>query len=1466
MTRLCPWSTGLIALLLLAAGAMQPAHGDIIITEFMAINETKYTDANTNYPDWIELRNTTTFPPSGSTSLDGWYLTDDRDNLTKWRFPATNVVNGRQLIVFASGSTNSVIRNQLHANFKLDGDGEYLALVKPDGTTITSEFSPKYPKQYRDVSYGLSLSSPTGQVVYFSIPTPGAANNAGQMSFGPAISNVVHTPQDPPDASDIWVSAALAHPAGGGVATGRLHYVVMYGSLVTVTMADDGAHHDGAAADGVFGAMIPAAAATTGQMVRYAVSAIGNDGSWSRSPATNDIADYYGTVIYNPALATNPPVLHWFSLDNSWENAGPSAGTWYTWTDQPGAWGSAYLYYDGEFYAGCRVRNKGSSTITAGLNKYKVVLAPGHKFRYATDQPRVKEFNIHRFVGDSAYMREPLATDAMKAAGVPSYNVTYIRFLHNGATETASIVEQQDETFLERNGYDPAGALYKADPNKATEPEKCSDLSLDWQNPEVYGLYNKESRSWEDQGDLNVLRTNLAAAAGSDSLKRYLFDNVNLPQVLNQMAVAVVIGHGDRCEKNYYVYRDSDGTREWSMFPWDFDTYIFLPGTERGGIQETGYGTAEVRSIFYGDYGNWTTFRSHSWLRWSYPSAPLHDGKYTNSYNRLYDAIIRTPATREMYLRRLRTVTDQLLGPTAPGYLENRIDDFDAVPLTAVNAGNLKSYCSTRRGQLYSNTGEFTNIPPAQPVSPPIQFGAIEPSPASGFEDQEYLELLNTNAIAVDISGWALSNGVDFVFQSGTVIPARSNLFVSPRVAAFRAREVSPRSNEACFVQGPYRGRLAPTGDTVALYDQNRVFISSVTYTGAPPAVYSGPLRVTEVMAHPPAPAAEFIEVCNTGGTAADLRTLRFTAGVTFEFASATVTNLDPGQYALVVRDRTVFTNTYAGAAGMRIAGQYTGSLNDGGETLALYDTAQGADIFRALYQSARGWPVAADGTGHSLVPQVMDHQADGRLDYGGHWRASAFINGSPGAADPAPPRDVVLNEFMAHTDYTNDALPEYDSNDWIELFNTTGTAQDLTSWFLSDNPGNLRRWPIPAGTTIAAGGWQTFDEVTGFHSPITNGFGTDKAGGALYLSYLPGGAADRVADAWRYKGQENFISEGRYPDGGTYGYALTPTTNAANAAPGPRVVVSRIHYHPAPTVAHPEDNLADEYVELHNAQAVPQPLWSEAGPWRLDGAASYTFPSNTTLAAGAHAMLVSFDPTDTATRDAFLAANGLELGSATLFGPFNGQLSNHGERLALERPLLPDLPGDPVIWVIADEVIYFDAAPWPAGADGAGPPLTRLQALAAGNDPANWTDGSAPPDPDGDGDGMRDVWEDQYFGSTNAPGGEPQDDMDRDGFSNIGEYTAGTDPTDDADVFAVEIGPAGATVLVSFVTVMAGPDLGGAVRYYSLESLPDLSATNWLGVEAYTNILGTNQTVQYHKTATTNPDFYRGRVWLQQP
>lgn len=144
---------------------------DVLITEFVASNDSSLADENGCFPDWIELHN----PCQPSVDLTGWYLTDDANNLTMWQFPAVTLARGEFLVVFASGMDRTDPLATLHTNFRLSAGGEYLALVRPDGVTVEQEFGPTYPPHVTDESYGFDQVAATlvatGDLATYHVPT-----------------------------------------------------------------------------------------------------------------------------------------------------------------------------------------------------------------------------------------------------------------------------------------------------------------------------------------------------------------------------------------------------------------------------------------------------------------------------------------------------------------------------------------------------------------------------------------------------------------------------------------------------------------------------------------------------------------------------------------------------------------------------------------------------------------------------------------------------------------------------------------------------------------------------------------------------------------------------------------------------------------------------------------------------------------------------------------------------------------------------------------------------------------------------------------------------------------------------------------------------------------------------------------------------------------------------------------------
>lgn len=139
------------------------ATGGVVITEFLADNKDGLEDDDLNASDWIEIYN-------GGTSIApmaGWYLTDDPTNKTKWAFPAFSLGINKYRLIWATGLNRTATNAELHANFTLEKNGGYLALIRPD-LSIASEF--RYGQQKADISYGeIGIARQLG---YLETPTP----------------------------------------------------------------------------------------------------------------------------------------------------------------------------------------------------------------------------------------------------------------------------------------------------------------------------------------------------------------------------------------------------------------------------------------------------------------------------------------------------------------------------------------------------------------------------------------------------------------------------------------------------------------------------------------------------------------------------------------------------------------------------------------------------------------------------------------------------------------------------------------------------------------------------------------------------------------------------------------------------------------------------------------------------------------------------------------------------------------------------------------------------------------------------------------------------------------------------------------------------------------------------------------------------------------------------------------------
>ncbi|MBM3844734.1 MAG: hypothetical protein FJ405_00415 [Verrucomicrobia bacterium] len=461
-------------------------------------------------------------------------------------------------------------------------------------------------------------------------------------------------------------------------------------------------------------------------------------------------------------------------------------------------------------------------------------------------------------------------------------------------------------------------------------------------------------------------------------------------------------------------------------------------------------------------------------------------------------------------------------------------------------------------------------------------------------------------------------------------------------------------------------------------------------------------LRVTELMFHPAAAsgvdadAYEFIELKNTGSHALDLSGYSFSQGIGYEFAPGFT--VPPNGFAVLVRDRVAFGGRYPGVS---IAGQYSGRLADGGETLKL-SSSRGDVVLSLSYSSQPPWPVTADGLGFSFVPrgQVTNLSQDDPRS----WRASSNALGSPGRDDPVS----VIPEILVSELLSNPTPQE--PGDYVELRNPQEVAVDISGWWITDDRRFPKKYRIPAATMIPARGFVTF---TPPRDPGASGLPFDFAADGEEVFVFSSDTAGNLtgySHGFMFGPSQEGVSYVRWLDsqGAEHFLASTrQTPDSPNSPPAiPLLVFSEIHYHPA--------DGKPEYLELHNPGSQTFLADDPAGGtnrWILEGI-DFELPSGFELSPGGYAVLASVAPA------AFRQAYGLAP-STQVLGPFPGTLQDSGERLQILRP--SRATSTTQINALVEGVRYNDRAPWPPAADGSGPSLQRRSFLIPGVDFANW-------------------------------------------------------------------------------------------------------------------------------------------------
>lgn len=457
------------------------------------------------------------------------------------------------------------------------------------------------------------------------------------------------------------------------------------------------------------------------------------------------------------------------------------------------------------------------------------------------------------------------------------------------------------------------------------------------------------------------------------------------------------------------------------------------------------------------------------------------------------------------------------------------------------------------------------------------------------------------------------------------------------------------------------------------------------------PSSRKSPIAFSEIMWKPASRTdgknLEFIEIYNSNPWFHDISGYRITCA-DMDYTFPPNTKISGGGYIVVAAAPADIQSVYGISNAM---GPYTGSLKKS-ESLQLLDE-QGAVLLTVPYSNVSPWPVAADGGGHSLVLAYPTYgEGDPRA-----WDISDTVGGSPGQMDaftPSPLRNVVINEFLAHTD-----PPDYD---YIELYNHSTSAVDISGCILTDDP-DTNKFVIPPGTVIPARGFV-------FYSETNMNFALNAMGETIYFIKPD---RSRVLDTVQFAAQQNGVATGRWPDGANDFYRLkAKTPGAANPAIlASDVVINELMYDPI------SGNDDDQYVELYNRSTNTINL----GGWQLTGGVSFTFPTNVMLTTNSF-MVVARNVSN-------LLAKYPNLNATNAVGNFSGKLAHGGEYLALTMPAEHHITNGiggtitNIINIVVSDLTYGTGGRWGQWASGGGSSLELIDPNGNTRLAANWAD-----------------------------------------------------------------------------------------------------------------------------------------------
>lgn len=1084
--------------------------GDVVIHEFVAANLSGLRDEDGEPQDWIELFNRGT----NTVNLLGWSLTDDPNDPTKWVFPAVSLAPGQFLVVFASGKDRRTPSgtNRYHLNFQLSSYGEFLALYPPDYPPRPAVvFSPAFPEQRNDISYGLDSR---GQWVYFPMPTPGTSN------IGPSLAAILPEPHASVargwflEPFQLYLScsapdAAIRYTTDGReptATTGTLYQgplwitnttVLRFAAFAPGYLPSRTVTHTYLFLESVIRqpAQPPGFPANWGTYANFPNNLVPADYEMDWDPLRADpnkpgsavdpakLADLKAgllelpvlSVVMHPADLFEPTGLYWSSnITNkrfpnkpaSVEMVLPDGRTAFAVTAGIEAHGNASREPNKNPKHGFKLNFRGD--FGPAVLEYPVfpespvtrfddlVLRPDFNtsWRHWSDSPNngAGAYQRSRAVG----FRDAWIKQTFRDMGQIASHNRYVHLFLNGLYwGVYDISEQPTKHF---------GAAY-------------------------YGGDDDEYDAY-DQGILRAGTStaytamtsipNLGDNARYEQMKQYL----DVPQYIDYVLLHFFVGHQDwGLNKNWHAVRPRRPGGTFRFFPWDGECILLNEDINRvsntnvpAGLHTKLRDNAQYRLDFADRVfkhllapGGALTREANvaRWLYWS---------------NLLYRPIVAESCRWGDYRR---DVHPWMEGTFA---LYTRETHWQPENQRVVN-----SYFVNRPAIVLNQLRSAGLYPPID--APEIRSGSASGPLSRGGPVPRGTRVVLRNPGGSGILYYTTNGADPRVYYAGTVSPS-ARVYTQPielhGTVHLKARILS--------------------GSTWSALNEATFVVAELTL----------PLAITEINYNPPGGEAyEFLELQNLGTRPLELGGFSF-EGITYVFPLDTV--LAPGGILVLANN----ANPAAFAArypGVPVFGWFRGNLSNAGELIRLLDR-QGRPVLSVLYDDEDGWPTAADGGGATL--ELVDPEGDPSAP--ASWRVSSRAWGTPGLppAPWRPPSTVWLSEIMADN---AGAVPHAGAYpDWVELHNRSAQAVDLSGWSLTDD-SNPRKFVFPPGVVLPPDGYLVIwcDSQTNRPGWVT-GFALSRRGDHLFLFdaqtncvdavsfglQLPNYTLSRIGDSWQ--------------------------------------------------------------------------------------------------------------------------------------------------------------------------------------------------------------------------------------------------------------------------------------------------------------------------------------------------------------